>query len=222
MQVAERVYKVTLTGNTAILFHHDNIEACDELTDWRKDHKNKNQSKAGDDRSPGWTWQTYLYDDGENVAMPSDNVMACVRKASAGVVLKKQTTFKQLSQSGMCFDTEYLEFRYGMPKQNWRTLSSDELNGIRNLSFAEQAEAAKRLGFRLFVKRARVGQSKHIRVRPRFDRWQVVGNLTVRAEEITADVLQKIFDIAGSVGLGDWRPGCSTPGPYGTFTATVE
>ena len=41
-----------------------------------------------------------------------------------------------------------------------------------------QAAAAEH-GFMLYVKGAKIGQSKHVRVRPRFDRWSATGTINV-------------------------------------------
>ena len=59
---AGKMYKVAfeLVGEMPLLMHWDNIEGGDTLKEWRQDPKNKNQSVPGDDRSPSWTWQTYL------------------------------------------------------------------------------------------------------------------------------------------------------------------
>jgi len=70
-------YRFELTGFMPLLMHADNIEGSDELTEWRKLPANKGLSVPGDDRSPGWTWQTYLYHDGEHVVMPADLVVCC-------------------------------------------------------------------------------------------------------------------------------------------------
>uniref|UniRef100_UPI003B987325 hypothetical protein n=1 Tax=Klebsiella pneumoniae TaxID=573 RepID=UPI003B987325 len=76
------------------------------------------------------------------------------------------------------------------------------------------------------VKRAKVGTSKHIRVRPMFEKWAVITTLMVvdpKEYGITQEVLQKILNKAGSLcGLGDWRPSSRTPGQFGRFKATVE
>jgi hypothetical protein len=78
-------------------------------------------------------------------------------------------------------------------------------------------------GFALHVKRARIGQSKHIRVRPRFDHWTATGTVLVTDEQATQQVLQDIWSYAGLYkGLGDWRPSSKTPGSFGMFTATVK
>jgi hypothetical protein len=94
---------------------------------------------------------------------------------------------------------------------------------IGNAEFREHREMAEKAGFSLYQKRAAVGSSKHIRVRPRFEAWQIVARLMVVDDQITTEALTRIVDGAGRFkGLGDWRPGGRTPGPYGTFEATVK
>jgi len=209
--------RFTLTGEMPLLMHADNVEEADTLTQWRKDPANKNVSVSGDDRSPPWTWQAYLYHDGENVAIPSANLAVCIRQAAAQIILKKQKTFKELSQSGMMATAEFLDLRVG-----GQPIAMADVLALREQSFAEQSEAARKMGFRLDVRRARVGQSKHVRVRPRFDTWTADGVLEVIAPELKIEIVDQMFQIAGRVGLGDWRPGCKTPGPFGMFSAKLK
>ncbi len=72
------------------------------------------------------------------------------------------------------------------------------------------------------MKRAKVGTTKHVRVRPRFENWTVRGELEVIAAELPFDIMEEIFNIAGRVGLSDWRPGCKTPGAFGMFAAKLK
>ena len=65
------------------------------------------------------------------------------------------------------------------------------------------------------------GRQSHIRVRPRFDRWEITGELNIFAKEITDPILTEMLAMAGRVGLCDWRPGCKTPGPFGMFEAKL-
>lgn len=213
----ESRYRFALHGMMPLLMHNDDVAASDSLSAWRKDPVNKNVSVAGDDRSPAWTWHTYCYHDGTHLAMPSANIAVCLRQAGTNLILKKQKTFKELTQSGMLIDTEYCEFLCG-----GKQFAVDDLKQVEDRSFTEQCTAVRELGFRLFTKRARVGSSKHIRVRPRFDNWEVRGTLTVFVPELSLDVLTQIFNLAGRVGLCDWRPGCKTPGPFGMFSSTIE
>jgi hypothetical protein len=207
-----------LTGTTPLLVHADDVEKADLLTDWRKASENKNLSKAGDDRSPAWTWQTYLYTDGNVLTIPSDNLMVALRQAGAEIKIKGNKTFKAETQSGMFIPAEHLPLL--VDGQQIAASKVEDIVGDAN--FAEHADAAKALGFRLFVKRAKVGQSKHIRVRPRFDEWSIIGEIEVVAKEITAPVVKQLFTIAGRKGLCDWRPTSpKAPGAFGMFTAEV-
>jgi len=214
-------YKVAfeLVGDTPLIMHWDNIEGGDLLKAWRQNPENKNLSVPGDDRSPPWTWHTYCYVDGEHVVMPHENVMGTLLYGGTQVILKKQKTFKELSQSGVLIDTEHLEFFYGKDKQ----VKVSDLLAIRERTFAEQSQAVQDMGFRLFVKRAKIGQAKHVRVRPRFETWTVRGTLHVMVPEVTMDVLTTIFTYAGRGGLCDWRPSSpKRPGPYGMFVADLK
>jgi hypothetical protein len=210
-------FEFTLKGVSPLLFHADDVEQADTLKAWRDDPRNKNLSVPGDDRSPPWTWMTYLYHDAGKLVWPSANVMVCLRQAGAQIVMKKQKTFKEVTQSGLLIDTEFCRFdgRDG-------EVPTGPIFKLREEKFADQATAVQALGFRLFVKRARVGQSKHVRARARFDVWSVSGSIEVLVPEITDDVLAQIFRLAGRVGQGDWRPGCKTPGPYGMFDAILK
>lgn len=94
---------------------------------------------------------------------------------------------------------------------------------VEEPEFAKHEEAARNAGFTLFVKRARVGTSKHVRVRPRFENWTASGTLTVVDPTITKDMLQTILTFAGAFcGIGDWRPSSPTPGQFGRFTAEIK
>lgn len=212
-----RKFKFELTGFMPLLMHADDIDGADELEAWRKNPKNKNISKAGDDRSPAWTWQTYLYHDGKHVVMPSENIMAALRTAGAQMILKKMKTFKEASQSGLLIEGESCVF-----KNHGKQVSYEAIHALRESDWATQLEKVSPMGFELFKKRARVGTSKHVRVRPKFSNWSVSGTILVLKEEITPQVLDELFQLAGRAGLCDWRPGCKTPGPYGQFTAKIE
>lgn len=209
----------TLRGETPLLMHQDDVDASDRLQEWRRDPANKGVSVSGDDRSPAWTWQTYCYTDGKRLTIPSANLMVALRQAGAQLILKKQKTFKEISQSGMFCADEFLEFRCG-PKLE--QVAAADIAAISEMTFTQQADAVRKLGFRLFAKRAKIGTSKHIRVRPRFDQWAVSGDIETIAPELTLEVVRQLFNLAGRVGLCDWRPGCKTPGPFGMFSATVE
>ncbi len=208
-----------LTGEMPLLMHWDNIEGCDLLNEWRKDPANKNRSKAGDDRTPPWTWHTYCYTDGIDITIPSDNLMRAFMYGGTKLILKGKKTYKELSQQGILIDTEFLDFTYDGGKK----LTSQQLADIRDVDFAGQQAFAKDNGFKLHVKRVPIGTSKHIRVRPRFETWQLAGSLDVTHQDISFETLREIFYHAGRGGLCDWRPSSPrSPGPFGMFTTELQ
>lgn len=211
-------YEFTLKGISSLLVHADNVLAADELIRWRKDPGNKSVSVAGDDRSPAWTWTTYLYSDGKSLCMLADAIMVSLRFAGAKMTMKKQESFKAATQSGILIDQEHMPII--TPRGEVKTA---DVMKIKGLPFDDQAKAVEDLGFRLDIRRAVVGTSKHVRVRPRFDDWSLKGTLEVSEPAITRDVLVQLFEIAGSrSGIGDWRPSAKKSGPFGRFTADLK
>jgi hypothetical protein len=216
---AEVEYEFTLNGLMPLLMHADDVMASDELMAWRKSPKNKSISVPGDDRSPPWSWQTYLYSDGVHIAMPQECLMAAIRYAGAKIISKGQTTFKAMSQSGLLISSDHCVFTNA-----GRQIAMADIRSFQDLPFSEHVSRARKLGFDLSIKRAKVGSSKHVRVRAKFDEWAVSGTIAVNEPAITADVLAQLFEIAGRLaGLGDWRPSAKTsPGPYGMFSAELQ
>lgn len=217
-----RRYEVTITGNTPLLMHWDNIEWADQMEAWKNDPSNKKGSKAGDDRSPAWRWIGSMYHDGANAAVPSDNLMRCLMEGGAMVPVpggKNGKTFKSQSQSGMMVNEPFWAVSI-----DGRTVPMVDVNALMQQDdFSAHKAIAESLGFSLFIKRAKIGASKHVRVRPRFDRWSLTGSLSVWDDQITEKVLADILQYAGRYkGLGDWRPGGKTPGSYGMFDSTVK
>lgn len=211
-------YDFTLTGTMPLLMHSDDVMASDELTAWRKAPVNKSISTPGDDRSPAWTWQTYLYSNGTHLAIPQECIMCALRHAGAKISSKGKSTFKALSQSGLLISSDYCRF-----ENNGEQIPIESIVAFRERPFAEHIVECRKLGFDLLVKRAAVGTSKHIRVRPRFDNWSVKGSIAVSEPAITENVLNQLFELAGRyAGLCDWRPSSpKKPGPYGMFGSTI-
>lgn len=214
-------YQFNLTGLRPILFHADDVERSDMVKEWRMDGDNKKNSPAGDDRHPAWTWQTYIYFDDEGyVTIPFDNMMACLRHAGAKIPTgKRQGTFKKESQSALLVEGN---LKFAGPTGS---IHREDLEAIKDLPFSKQAEHARKLGFDLFVKRATVGQAKHVRVRARFTEWTASGEvLVIDTATFPAERLKQLFEIAGAQsGLLDWRPSSKqSPGPFGTFQAKIK
>lgn len=217
-----RTYQVTLTGQTPLLMHWDNIEWADQMEEWRSDPVNAKQSKPGDDRTPAWRWIGSTYHDGKRITIPSDNLMRSMMEGGAMVPVpggRSGKTFKAQTQSGMMVNESDWPLLVGgkeLPFEQIKPLMSEK-------DFKVHKALAESLGFSLFVKRAKVGNSKHVRVRPRFDEWTATGTVSVWDEQITDQVLRDVLTYAGRYkGLGDWRPGGRTPGSYGMFQAQVK
>jgi hypothetical protein len=217
----QKTYAVELAGATALLMHADNLTWAETMKRWELDPENKKLSVKGDDRSPAWRWLGSMYHDGKLVGIPSDNLMTTIREGASRVDTgKRGATFKRQSQSGIVVNE--ILWPIVTPKG---TVSWAEVAKLRTEEdFSVHEETAGRLGFELFPKRARIGQAKHVRVRPRFSSWSASGTVTVFDESITGQVLEMIWTNAGrNAGLGDWRPSSpKSPGPWGTFTAKVR
>jgi hypothetical protein len=219
---AMQTYQVTITGKSPLLMHWDNIAWAEYLKRWRETPDNKKKSIAGDDRSPAFSWLGNLYHDGQLVTLPADNLMRCIMEGGAQVPVpggKNGKTFKTQTQSGMMVAEQFpalLVNGSAIPVAPILALKDEE-------DFDKHLEVAIASGFMLFVKRARIGQSKHVRVRPRFDNWSVEFSINVWDEQITIEALRDIMRFAGNYkGIGDWRPSSRTPGPFGRFDAEIR
>lgn len=216
-------YKITLEGKTPLLMHRDNLAFSEKIRAWAKAPENKAQSVAGDDRTPAWTWIGCLYHDDHNIGMDSDNLMTCLREGGAKVLTGKgKETYKKQTQSGIALD----QFCWTLLVDGQK-IPIDPIRAlIGNGDFAEHIQVAEEMGFELLVKRAKVQRAKHVRVRPMFRRWTLVGSLTVIDPElsgITREVLETILNWSGAMcGMGDWRPSSPSSGSFGKFSPTVE
>lgn len=214
-------FAVKFTGETPLLLHNDNLYFQDQvLKKWQMDPANQKKSVKGDDRSPAFTWMGYLYHEFGKVVIPSDNLMTVLRdggkKCPTG---KGKGTFKALSQSGILVDQSSWPLTIGgneIPMAPIEALFTEE-------NFEEHERAVKGMGFELFSKRAKIGTAKHVRVRPRFDKWECEGTVTILADEISPANLRDILTFAGAyAGLGDWRPSSpNAPGPFGKFAVEI-
>lgn len=216
-----RRYKVTLTGRKPLLMHSDDIGCSEQVKAWQKAPENRGLSVAGDDRSPAWTWIAGVYrdEDAGVLAIPSDNLMTMIREGGSLVVVKGSKTFKAQTQSGILCEDLYWPLLVGGKTISWARVK--DLWG--EMDFEAHQTVAAELGFSLLMKRARIGQAKHVRVRALFSRWSAVGTLLVLDDQITTEILRTILEQAGIYkGLCDWRPSSKTPGQFGTFSAEVE
>lgn len=222
---SEVIYDVVLKGKQPLLMHADYPEKSDELARYRKS-LSRAEGVSGDDRSPAWSWITYLYEDpiSGKVLLPSDNVMTCLREGGAKVKSTGRSTYKAATQSNIQVMDAGFDFYTGAGQELSYTAIRDDL--MDEHDFEKHKKYCEDLGFMLHVKRAKVGSSKHVRVRPMFVNWTAVGRVMVLDPQdcgITDQVLENILSKAGMFsGLGDWRPSSpSKPGTFGTFYAEV-
>ena len=217
-------YRVVLKGLTPLLMHSDNLSFTEKVMAWRKDPANKEFSVSGDDRTPPWTWIGYLYHDGSTLGVSSDNLMTMLREGGAKIKTGNgKETYKKQTQSGILIDQQQFELRL-----NGDPVPIEPIKGlIGGRDFMAHIELAESLGFELFVKRASIGRSKHIRVRPMFRDWELRGSFTVIDSELsglTEGVVEQILNYGGAIcGLCDWRP--SSPkasGSFGKFAPEME
>lgn len=219
-----QTYHVKLTGRTPLLLHNDNLEWADHMEAWKNNPENKRNSKAGDDRTPAWRWIGACYHDGKVIALPQGNIMRSIMEGGAMVPVpggRSGKTFKAQTQSGMMSVDPY----WALCNEHGQLIDWPSVLALKDIQdFGMHLEAVKDLGFTLNVKRAAIGKSKHIRVRPEFAvGWSCMGQLAVWDAQITETALLSILTYAGQYkGLCDWRPGGRTPGPYGTFEATLK
>jgi hypothetical protein len=217
-------YKIRLEGTTPLLMHNDNINFSEKIQAWQRAPENKALSIAGDDRSPAWVWIGYLYHDGVNLGVASDNIMTMLREGGAKVLTGKgKETYKKRTQSGIMLDRQ----QFDLVVNGSELIPMESISGlIGNNEFMEHIKKAESLGFELMIKRAKIGRAKHVRVRPMFRNWALTGSLTVLDSELTGltqEVLQLILNQAGALcGLGDWRPSSPGSGTFGMFRPYIE
>lgn len=222
-------YEFTLTGLTALMMHFDDVEGADEVRAYIQNHGNQTKKKAsgfgsGDDRFPAWSWTTYVYHDGKHVAMPSFNLMACLRMAGMKIPLKGNQTLKQLTQTAIRPASEFFTLQTGDKLDKLVPIKPIQLLRESDAPFSAHKAAVAKMSFSLDVRRAGLKSgSKVVRVRPRFDNWRVSGRIEIVEQEMTDERLETLFEIAGGkIGLGEWRPGGKTPGVFGMFEAEVK
>lgn len=212
-----KTYDVAIRGLTPLLLHADNIEWADQMKAWSQDNKNSKKSVAGDDRTPAHRWIGCLHNDGDVVAVPQEMLASAFMKAGSRVQIpggKGGKTFKQDTMALMSMTSVYVPLVVGGKTIPWAGV--EKL--IKEENFSEHQAATAKMGFSLFIKRAKVGTSKHVRVRPMFKEWGLALSISVW-DEVLEKKLEEIIGIAGrQIGIGDWRPSApQSPGPYGRF-----
>jgi hypothetical protein len=213
-------FKVTITGVTPLLHHGDDVKWRDNIKRLLMEPEHAKNSVKGDDRSPAFTWIGNLYRYAGKAVVPADNLMTMLREGGKKCPTgNKSETFGRLTQSGLVVDQAAWPITV-----NGAVVDVSGIESLMDVADFEAHEAwATARGFELFVKAAKIGKAKHVRVRPRFNIWEASGTVTVFEPKITQTAFQRILDVAGQYcGIGDWRPSAPTaPGQFGRFTAKV-
>lgn len=143
----------------------------------------------------------------DEISLPSDYLIAALKEAGRE---EKLTAKKQISTAGtttlfrfLRIDQEFIPFenqeemdRLVDPKKDKDKLgwNVDKRRGVLNNAGKEVAVAI---------------------IRPRFRKWEVKFNVKVNVAMIDLGVVKRLFQTAGFIGVGDFRPSCN--GPFGMF-----
>jgi len=212
----------TDSGGSDLLLHGDAVAWREEMAKARADLKRSGvKGAAGDDRSPAHTWIGCVDYSAPLVSLPSDNIMTCLREGAAKITVpgKRNLTYKRSSQTAILVDNMHCPIMVG-----GKTIDMGDVKAlIAEPEFDAHVTRVAEMGFELFVKPVRMGQSKHIRVRPRFREWTCDVPITLLTDDIDRDLLVQIAETAGRYcGIGDWRPSSPrSPGSFGRFAVSV-
>ena len=118
-----------------------------------------------------------------------------------------------------CIETGAKKLRQGAPVREGLMVEGVQSFDYNREALGETAEElSKRAQFSMPV---RIGASRVLRTRAKFDDWSCVFILYCEDQLVDKEKLEQWMDIAGRrIGLGDWRPEKS--GTYGRFEAEVQ
>jgi hypothetical protein len=176
-------FTLTLTGRTPLVVHNSRLaDPEDEIVRQIKEITSKRKKTDEDHRTVGrleWYGGLYLGDDREPV-LPTANVRRCLVEAA-----KTRKLGKQLGRA-----VSFVEFLtpiiYDGPKDIDKLYSRPE--------------------FRLRASVVNNGQSRIMRVRPKFPAWEITADLELLDDMLNPNDLKDIASLAGLIeGLGDNR-----------------
>lgn len=186
-------FRVTLTGTHALLMHNTRLaNPLDPIAKQMKRITSK-RTKTDDDHEELAQFEFLgglYWDDVAGPYVPGQNIERCLVDAA------RITRAGKKIERGVFVETDVNPLSYRGPRKQ------DEL-------WADTA-------FRLIAP-VKVGTSRVMRCRPRFDGWAVDADGTFDPAIVSLEELAEVATTAGlMIGLGDYRP------RYGRFTATVE
>lgn len=250
-------FRFVMEGRSPLLLHADNIEAAEDVDNWRRDPANAKLAgkKKADDRSPAWTWFGYVPISPKGMAAIPDTYLTAMMIGAGSMIDRTgrgRKTLKEIAATAVrsleeqpFFDLEIKPVSEGLEKclavtieEQKKLMAPVEYKTVNiaaiaaglgftpgktpNNSFADHIQAARAAGFKFDMRRAKIGASKHIRIRPYFRYWRVRGVIECNTLQVPFEQLKELFRIAGDRGLGDWRPSSPRPGKFGMFNTTVS
>ena len=181
---------VKITGVSPILMH--NGQTADPLNKWTKLIKavssKRKKVDADYEEMARLEWYAGLYTKNQKIVVPGDLLEACIRDAGRTKKLGKVVL-------GAVFVPGVFELNFPENDQELDQLWLDE-----NHRFSRA----------VVIQRARI-----MRMRPIFEEWSFEATVHYDEMAINKDSLLELLDIAGTKGLGDWRP------KYGRFVVEV-
>lgn len=216
--MSKKVYRVQLTGTDPMLWHRDNLEFDPKVKDWQKINKD---TPKGDDRHPAWKYIGSFYHNNKILGLDSMTLAANLSEAAKGITMQGKKTYKEPAQTAVEYDSTFVAVKINgreVPVKSFAKLMDDNEQDIQ-----KHIDNAESLGLSLDIRRVKVGQAKHVRVRPRLpEGWTAEFKITVDDDIISKETLEQIYHLAGTKkGLGDWRPGAPKPGTFGRFSTTL-
>ena len=192
-------YNVTIEGIRPLIMHNGRLaNPLDEHTKALKAAAHKRQ-KTDDDviELARLEFMGGLYYDAkEGPVLPADNINACMFEGA------------RVRKLGKVFETcvEVLPGSFG----------PDYTFGYKlNYKGPRDANALWETSSHRLTKGVRIGQSKVMRTRPKFDKWACTFQIEVTDDGPEKDViLEALTDAGRSKGIGDWTP------RYGRFEVT--
>lgn len=208
---------IKVTGRTELLMHNSRLAnpmdpATKELSAAYAEWKRRKTDDAFEELSRvEWSGSMYYFEADDTLIGPywsTDAFHACLKNAGAKIVKKGRTTFKNFVAAALIpgeSDINPLTYRGFKPGE----------------PAPRQLEALWADGNYRDIRPVRVGSSKVMRTRPKFQNWRFEVPFQLDTEILDIADLNRILVVAGQiVGLGDWRPEKS--GRRGRFTAVVQ
>jgi len=191
-------YKVTLKGNAPILPHRMTDETKEGL-------RTKGTKKVDQNLTPQQIAARHVYRVNGHAGLPVRNVLACLISAGKFHAYKGKQKFSTRTSTMVT-----MFCRVDLAPDDILIMTNNDGEPIG----ADDFEASSDTGVNPNTNNAVVID------RPKFTDWQLQLEISVDEKEIDDKKFRALWNTAGQLGLGAWRP--EKRGFYGTFDAEVE